>query len=279
MPFLRFPSSRVLQRFHIWKLATKVGMYLPRLNYTEAKYPHITMKLWNIYEDGYNGKGFGCWKVLGCEWLVQLVIASCASSCWRPWSPYYRPLGGIFFLLLTSRARGSRKTQMKKHFWKKIKRWFYEIHFLGHRQAPNKNRINTPSEIGRYRTTKLTQVGRPGIFHAASALAVLRQCNFTDVGRMGRGPISYRHPKISPNPEAQNLPIFPNAEDDLFLNPQTLLGFFLCAAPWTKWSLQLLQIRGVRQLEFRMYQRTSQWFVDPMTVVNTPQAFTQKLCR
>ncbi len=97
MPFLRFPSSRVLQRFHMWKLATKVGMYLPRLNYTEAKYPHITMKLWNIYEDGYNGKGFGCWKVLGCEWLVQLVIASCASSCWRPWSPYYRPLGGIFF--------------------------------------------------------------------------------------------------------------------------------------------------------------------------------------
>eukprot|EP00435_Cladocopium_sp_Y103_P022287 s239_g5.t1 len=39
----------------------------------------------------------------------------------------------------------------------------------------------------------LLQVGRPGIFHAASSLA-----------------------------------------DDLFLNPQSLLGFFLCADPWTQ---------------------------------------------
>lgn len=133
MPFLRFPSSRVLQRFHFWTLATKVGMYLPRLNYTEAKYPHVTMKLWNIDEDAcYDRKGSGCWKVQGMwvdiellKQLVQLVVASCASSCWRHWSPYYRPLGNIgehIFSLLMNWSGGSQKTQLKNTFPKNIKR-------------------------------------------------------------------------------------------------------------------------------------------------------------
>lgn len=37
------------------------------------------------------------------------------------------------------------------------------------------------------------------------------------------------------------------AKDDLFLNPQSILGFFLCADPWTKLYAQISRLpQGVQ---------------------------------
>lgn len=120
---------------------------------------------------GPGAGGFGCWVDIELpQQLVQLFVASCASSCWRHWSPYYRPLGNIgehIFSLLMSCSGGWKKQEIKG-----IKGDFMKCISLGQKTKHQTEKQNWQIGGCRYDRIDTPEVGRPGIFHAASALAV-----------------------------------------------------------------------------------------------------------